>query len=145
MSASASIVSPPSKSIRTEAMPRRASCAAMIVPEKPPPMIATGTRSDFIVGPALRVRRARLARLDVIVDSGHGLARGFREPARHGGVHQCGATGADQLRANLHRARAMARPRHPQRTRMIAEQAPHGSRRRSGLDRLVGRHRAVLE
>src|SRR6476661_4198197 len=105
----------PLPSIRTDAIPRRASCAARIVPENPPPMIATGTRSDFIVRPILRVLRARLAALDVVVDSGHGLAGGLGEQARHRGMDDCGTAGAAQLRADLYCAGAMPRPSHPER------------------------------
>src|SRR5215216_3000563 len=99
-------------------MPRRASCAARIVPENPPPMIATGTRSDFIVGPVLRIFSACLAALDMVVDPGHGLSGGLGEQAGHGGVDDCGTTRADQFRADLHRAGAVPRPGHPERSRM---------------------------
>src|SRR6185369_4610081 len=105
-------------------MPRRASWAARIVPEKPPPMIATGTRrSDFIVGPHVRVFGAGFAGLDVVVDARHRAARGLGEPARHGGMDDGRAARADQLRADLERTCPMTRPRHAERARMLEEQA----------------------
>src|SRR3954468_7429216 len=100
-----------------------------MVPEKPPPMIATGTRSDFIIGPALRVRGIRFPRLDVIVNAGDGLACRLGKPSRDRGMDQGGATRADQLGADLDRARTVARPAHPERTRMLDEQPPHRSGR----------------
>src|SRR5437763_5704481 len=105
-------------------MPRRASCAARIVPENPPPTIATGAcRSDFIIGPILRVRRAGLARLYMVVDSGHGPPGGFREPAGHRGMDNRGTAGADQLGADLDRPRTVRRPAHAERSGMRENQA----------------------
>src|SRR5437763_3198058 len=97
-------------------MPRRASCAARIVPENPPPTIATGAcRSDFIIGPILRVRRTGLTCLNVVVDAGHGPARRFGEPAWNRGVDDGGAARTDQFGTDLHRPRAMRRPAHAER------------------------------
>src|SRR6476646_7215615 len=113
-------------------MPRRASWAARIVPEAPPPTIATAVwRSDFVVRPILRVRRAGFARLDMVVDARHRLARGLREATRNDRVDDRGATRADQLGADLHRADAVPRPAHAERARMLTEQA-------------VGQSRAIL-
>src|SRR5689334_10049997 len=112
----------PLPSIRTESMPRRASCAAIMVPEKPPPMIATGTaRSDFIVGPVLRIGCARLAALDMVIDPGDRLARRVGEPAWNCRVNERRATGAEQLRTDFDCARAMAGPRHSEGARMFQE------------------------
>src|SRR3954447_14247772 len=92
----------------------------MMVPEKPPPTIATGTsRSDFIIGPVLRVRRAGFARLDVVVDAGHRLARALREPTRHHRVDDRRAASADQLRADPHRTAGVTCPAHPERAWML--------------------------
>src|SRR5690349_19631785 len=106
-------------------MPRRASWAARMVPEKPPPTIATGTSrsSDFIIGPVLRVGRAGFPRLDMVVDPGHRLPASLGEPARHDRVDEHGAAGADELRADLDCAGAMPSPGHAERPRMLKEQA----------------------
>src|SRR5215212_10977549 len=106
----------PLPSMRTEPRPRCASWAARMVPEKPPPMIATGkTRSDFIIGPVLRIGRAGLTALDVVVDAGHRSSASLREPARHDRVDQDGAAGADQFGADLHCADSVTGPGHTQR------------------------------
>src|SRR3954451_14323175 len=103
-------------------MPRRASWAAIMVPEKPPPTIATGTsRSDFIIGPVLRVRRAGFSRLDMLVNAVHRLARTFREPPRHSRVDNRGATSADQLCADLHRSGSVTGPAHSKRAWVLKE------------------------
>src|SRR5438093_12937867 len=99
----------PLPSIRTDRMPRRASCAARITPENRPPAIATGTRrSDFIIGPTLRVRRTGLARLDMVVDAGHGSSARFGEPSRNDGVDEHCQARTDQLAADLDRAETVA-------------------------------------
>src|SRR4051794_3010908 len=103
-------------------MPLRASCAASIVPENPPPIIATGTRSDFIIRPILRVRSARLSRVDVVVDPGHGLARGLGEAAGDHRMDHARETRTDQLRANFSCAGAMPCPGHSKRARVLDEQ-----------------------
>src|SRR5256885_4331671 len=122
-------------------MPRRASWAAMIVPEKPPPTIATGAcRSDFIVRPVLRVGGARFARLDVVVDASHGFSAGLGEPARHDRMDQDRAARADQLGADLDGSGAMAGPSHPKRARMVNEQTVHQARIASLADRLFAGH-----
>src|SRR5436309_11577061 len=106
-----------------EAIPRRASWAARIVPEKPPPMIATGARrSDFIIRPALRISRARLALLDMVVDAGDRAPGGLGEPAGDRGMNEGGKPGADQLAADPDRANAVACPTHAQRARVLDEQ-----------------------
>src|SRR4051812_9674666 len=116
--------------MRMEGIPRRASWAAIMVPEKPPPIIATGTsRSDFIIGPVLRVRRARFSRLDVLVDAGDGLTAGFGEPPGHGGVNEHCQPGGNQLAADLHGADAVARPAHAERSRMMDEHSIDEARR----------------
>src|SRR4051812_46444302 len=105
-------------------MPRRASWAAIMVPEKPPPMIATGTRpSDFIVGPVLRIGGAGFALGHVVVHVGDGLARGLGEPARHDRMDHAGKARADQLAADLHRADAVRGPAHAERARVLDEHA----------------------
>src|SRR5438270_9080004 len=71
----------PLPSMSTLGTPRRASCAARIVPEAPPPTIATGSRSDFVVRPILRVSGARLAPHHMLVHAGNHLAGSLREEA----------------------------------------------------------------
>src|SRR5690349_3047091 len=112
----------PLPSISAEPIPRRANCAARMVPENPPPTIATGTRSDLIIGPCVWIGGARLAALDVVVDVADGPARRVREPAGHRGMDHRRAARTDQLGADLDRADAMARPGHAQRVRMFDEQ-----------------------
>src|SRR4051812_13029303 len=118
-------------------MPRRASCAATIVPEKPPPMIATGTRSDVIIGPILRPRRPSPYLLDVMIGFGHPATRGIGPPAWNPGGDQGPQAGADQLEADPHCAPAVLRPADPQRARMLEEEAVNDAL--LGFD-LVGRH-----
>jgi hypothetical protein len=60
----------------TELIPRRARFAATIVPEKPPPTIATGVRRS----PGIGWIAARL--LDMFVHAGNGAAGRFAEEAR---------------------------------------------------------------
>src|SRR4051794_38407515 len=118
----------PLPSMRTQAMPRRASWAARMVPDAPPPTMATAfRRSDLVVRPALRVGRARLTALDMIVDASHGPAGGLGEPAGHGGMDDRRQASADQLAADLHRSDPVARPAHAERARMRDEQALHHS------------------
>src|SRR5437763_7590251 len=94
-----------------------------MVPDAPPPTIATVVeRSDFVVRPVLRVGRARLARLDMVVDAGNRPPGGLGEPAGNDRVNNGRAAGADQLRADRDGAHSMARPAHSQRTRMREEQ-----------------------
>src|SRR4029079_16769619 len=103
----------PLPSISSERIPRRASCAARIVPDAPPPIIATVVeRSDFVVRPVLRLGRARFALRHMIVHSGNRLAGGLGEQARHDGVNDARTASADQPRANRDRYDAMARPAH---------------------------------
>src|SRR5919107_6442651 len=109
--------------MRIERIPRRASCAARMVPEAPPPTIATAAgRSDLIVRPILRIGRPGFAGLDMIVDSGHRPAGGFAEPTRDHRVHHRRTAGADELRADLDRAPPMATPGHAERSWMLDEQ-----------------------
>src|SRR5689334_5576863 len=127
-----------------ESMPRRASCAAMMVPEKPPPMIATGTgRSNFIIGPVLRIGRGCLAALNMVVDARHRLSGCVREPAGDGRVNERRAAGTQELRSDLHRACAVTRPRHAKRARMLEEE-PVDDALPSTVDvRLVRGHRSL--
>src|SRR6187455_221258 len=111
----------PPPSIRIEPMFRRASWAATIVPEKPPPMMATSA-SDIIVGPLLRLARSRPDLLDVIVGFGDGASRRVREPARDEAVDHGRAAGEDQLPADLECSRAMCGPGQSQRPWMFDEQ-----------------------
>src|SRR5438270_9017592 len=105
-------------------MPRRASWAARIVPDAPPPTIATVVeRSDFVIRPILRVGRARLARLDMVVDAGDRPPGSLGEPARNDRVNNRRAPSADQLRADRNGAHSMACPAHPKRARMREEQS----------------------
>src|SRR3954454_21109837 len=116
----------PLPSIRTQPMPRRASWAARMVPEKPPPMIATGTaRSDFIVGPVLRIGRVRLAALDVVVNAGHRSSARLGEPARYDRMDQDRTSRADQFRGDFRGANPMLRPSHSERAWMLEEQTVH--------------------
>src|SRR5437868_9060697 len=127
--------------MRTEGMPRRASWAAMMVPEKPPPTIATGTsRSDLIIWPVFRVRGAGLARLDVVVDAGHRLAARFGEPAGHCGVNEHRQPRANQLAADLHRADAVARPGHTERAWMLDKHPMKNARLTRLADGLLAGH-----
>src|SRR4051794_4005544 len=102
--------------------PRRASWSAVIVPENPPPTIATGTgpvSSDLIIGP---VGAAVLALLHIVVEPHHGPPGGLGEDARDHRVDQAGGVRADHLAADLDRADGMVRPAHAQRLGMIGEQ-----------------------
>src|SRR5690348_8072294 len=110
-----------------------------IVPDAPPPTIATGTsRSDFVIRPVLRIGGIGLAALDMVVDAGHGPARRIREPPGYRRVDDRRAARPDQLCADLHRARAVAGPSHPERSWMIDEKTLY----RSAVSALglVGRH-----
>src|SRR4051812_5521244 len=112
----------PLPSIRTEATPRRASWAATIVPENPPPIMATGVRcSDIIVGPLLRLARSGADLLHVEIGLGDDAPRCVGEPAGDDAVNHCRQPGADQPEADLQRARAMLEPAQPERARMIGE------------------------
>src|SRR5258708_4381497 len=134
----------PLPSIRTDDMPRRASWAARMVPEKPPPTIATGAcRSDFIIRPVLRIRRSSSARLNVVVNARHGLACRLGEDARHHRVYQSRAAGTDQLGADLDCAQPVSRPAHAERSRMFEEQ-PVDHPVMDLCIRLLGRHCARL-
>src|SRR3954454_11408885 len=109
-------------------MPRRASWAARMVPEAPPPTIATAARrSDLVVRPILRVSGAGFARLDMVIDASDGLARGFGEPAWHDCMDNRRASCPDQLGADLEGANAMTGPAHPKRMRVFNKQAVHRS------------------
>src|SRR5688572_16709938 len=113
----------PPPSISTEAIPRRASCAATIVPEKPPPIMATGAgRSDVIVGPLLRLARPGLDLLDILVGLGDDAAGGVSEQAGDQRVDEGSEPCANQLGADAERAGAVRDPAQPQRARMIDEQ-----------------------
>src|SRR5215207_9341412 len=94
-----------------EAMPRRASCAATMVPEKPAPTMATGaSRSNVIVRPLLRIARPRLDLLDVIIGLGDSAAGRVGEPAGDDAVDQSREPGTDQLEPDPDCSRAMLRP-----------------------------------
>ena len=89
----------------------RASCAARIVPEAPPPTIATVTRrSDLVVRPRLRIRRTRPPAGHVIVHVGDGLARRLGEHPRHDRMNQPRKPCADQASADHDGARPVGRP-----------------------------------
>src|SRR4051812_37660316 len=110
------------------AIPRRASWAARMVPEKPPPTIATGTRrSDFIIRPVLRISGARSALHHMVVHVRDGLPRSLGEPAGNDGMHETGKPGAHQLRPDLQSAGAMTRPAHSERARMLEKHAIHNT------------------
>src|SRR5438270_3489909 len=102
-------------------MPRRASWAARIVPDAPPPTIATGARSDFVVRPVLRVGRARLALHHMHVHSADRSAGGLGEQAGHDGVDQARTARSNQPGADRDCANAVACPAHPERARMLQE------------------------
>src|SRR5215207_1426409 len=115
----------PLPSMRTASTPLRASCAETIVPEKPPPMTATGRRrSDFIVRPFVRIFRARFALHHDVVEPQDGAAGGLGEPCGYNGVDDTGCARADQLGADLHSTGTMAGPAHSERTRMVGEDVP---------------------
>src|SRR5215218_592481 len=103
-------------------MPRFASCAARIVPEAPPPTMATGTcRSDFVVRPCLRIHGAGFALDHVVVHPLDGLARRLREQGRHGRVDEARRPSPDELGPDLHGTDAVPRPGHSKRPRMLDE------------------------
>src|SRR4051812_37904470 len=112
----------PLPSIRIERTPRFASWAARIVPEAPPPTIATGTRSDLVVRPVLRVLCAGFARDHVVVHAVDRLARGLGEDTRNYRMTDAGETSPYQANADCHRSKAMPRPAHPARSWMIQKQ-----------------------
>src|SRR6185369_7370998 len=131
----------PLPSISTELTPRRASWAARIVPDAPPPTIATGTtRSDFVVRPGLRICSAGFALDHVIVHPLDRLARGLGEPRRNRRMDDAGGARADQLGADLDRADAVTRPAHAQRARVFKEHAVHDPVLVVRNVRLIGRH-----
>src|SRR5687768_5900679 len=109
-------------SMRIVSMPLRASWAATIVPENPPPTIATGfCRSDFIVGPFLGVARATVALLHHAVKPDDCSSGGLREPGRYSRMDDAGGAGANQLGPDPDRASAMTNPSHPEGTRVVGE------------------------
>src|SRR5690349_12641657 len=113
----------PLPSISTASTPLRARCAATIVPENPPPTIATGfDRSDFIVGPCVRVRCAGFALHHVVVQSDDGPTCGLREPARYNRMNDACRACADQLGADLDCSRTVACPCHPKGMRVCREE-----------------------
>src|SRR4029079_295181 len=119
----------PLPSIKADWIPRAASWAARIVPEAPPPTMATGTfRSDFVVRPALRVCCPRFPLDHMIMHPVDRLAGRLREPARHKRMDEAGGPCAHQGRADDHGAHPMSRPTHSQRARMIDEQAVQKTR-----------------
>src|SRR5512132_2208468 len=104
-------------------MPLRARCAATMVPENPPPTIATGRcRSDVIVRPLLRVLRPHAPLLDVVAEVDNLPACRFGEPARYNRVNQACTPYSQQLEADLGRSGAMLSPRHPERSWMVREE-----------------------
>src|SRR5688572_14317077 len=110
----------PNPSKRPTLNPLRTRCAAAIVPEKPPPTIATSTRlSDLIVGPGRRVGGAGLALGHMLVKIDDGPPGGLGKQARHHGMDQARHAGADHARANAQRANPMARPAHAERPWML--------------------------
>src|SRR5689334_15470217 len=122
-------------------MPFRARFAATIVPEKPPPTMATGL-SDFVVRPVLRVLRARFALRHMVVHVGNRLAGGLGEHTRHHCVNDAGAARADEPRANRDSANAVSCPAHPKGAWMFQEHAVGQSR--ASLCLLLGRHVSPL-
>jgi len=108
-----------------------------MVPEAPPPTIATAARrSDFVVRPILRVRRARLPPHHVVVHAGNRLAGGLREEPRHDRMDQAGNPGTDQPYTNIYGTDAVPPPAHAKRARMLEEQAV----RQSAIAALLCRH-----
>lgn len=94
-------------------MPRRANWAARIVPDAPPPTIATGTcRSDFVVRPALRIGGARFASSHVVVHVGDRLTRSLREYPWDDRMDETGKTGTNKPGADRDRPDAMVSPTH---------------------------------
>jgi hypothetical protein len=89
--------------------------AATIVPENPPPTIATGIRRSVIGALCVEI-------LDVVVNSNDGVRCGFAEYSRDSGMDQCSAAGADQLESDFHCAGSVASPAHPERPWMFEEQ-----------------------
>src|SRR4051812_42538031 len=102
-------------------MPRRASCAARTVPEKPPPTIATDVL-DFIIRPVLRICRVRFPSRHMVVHVADGFSGGLGEPAGHHGMNETGEPGADERGADRDRSNPVTAPAHPERARMIEEQ-----------------------
>src|SRR6476646_50755 len=113
----------PLTSMSSERMPRRASCTARMVPEAPPPTIATGNRSDFVVRPSLRICGAGLSLVHMVVHVRDRLAGGLGKDPWNDSVHYAGETGSDQPGADCSSADAVPSPAHPERTRMFQEHA----------------------
>src|SRR4051812_854577 len=97
-----------------------------MVPEAPPPTIATGTcRSDFVVRPVLRVGRAGFALCHVVVHAADRPASRLCKDPRYDSVDQTGEPRADQSHSNCDRSDAMSRPTHAERAWMF-EKKPCG-------------------
>ena len=82
------------------AMPRRASCAARIVPEKPPPTIATGIPVRFHSRANSPGLPRPLCASHMVIHAGDGLAGGLGEQRGDHGVDDAGEARADQLGAD---------------------------------------------
>src|SRR5690349_3934404 len=109
-------------------------------------MIATGpSRSDFIIGPVLRVGRAGFALVHMVVHAGHGLARGLGEPAADRGMNQARATRADELGPDLDGACSVARPAHAKRPWMLSKHSIHRARRFRLGDLLFASHALAFD
>src|SRR5947208_1795968 len=124
--------------MRAERMPRRASWAARIVPDAPPPTIATGTRSDFVVRPVLRICGARFAPHHMIVHAADRLPGGLRKDSWNNRMNETGEARSDETHADAESTDAVPRPAHAQRARMFQEKAVAHSRPLSVL--LLRRH-----
>src|SRR5690349_4092102 len=127
--------------MRTDSTPCRANWAAKIVPDAPPPTIATfAWPLDFVVRPGLRICGASFALGHMVVHVRDGLAGCLSENARHDRMDDASKPGADQPAANCHCSDAMSCPAHPERARVFQEQAVGHSRALLGL--LLRRHRS---
>src|SRR5438270_11611533 len=103
-------------------MPRRASCAARIVPDAPPPTIATWKRSDFVFRPMLRVCRAGPAPHHMIVHGGYCSSGGLPEKPWNDGMHEAGESGREEPYGDGGGAHAVRCPAHPEGARVFPKQ-----------------------
>src|SRR5205085_3572012 len=127
----------------TDSIPFRASWAATMVPEKPPPTMATGeSPSDFVVRPVLRIGSACFALRHMVVHLGDRLSGGLGEHTGHDRMDDACTASANQSRTDCDCADPVARPAHPERTRMFQEHTVGESR--ALLCSLLGRHLSPL-
>ncbi|MDQ3246423.1 MAG: hypothetical protein M3Q52_05955 [Pseudomonadota bacterium] len=115
-----------------------------MVPENPPPTIATGAgRSDFIIRPVLWIGSARFALGHMGVEPFNGPARSLREPSWNNSVNKTGRPGTHHLGSDLSRADAVIPPTHAQDQRVLAKQPKQDSATGQFADLLLSRGHIV--